>query len=283
MESTHRRTVLGLIIAFCLVPLALAQTHKEFRFTVGPKANVSVDSQAGAISVKPGSPNQVIVNAVLQSDKVEVDNSQKGNRVEIESHLLAGGNDRNGRVDYELTVPPDATVTVQSPTGPLTAERLQGDLSFEGAAAPIEVRSVSHGHVHIKTINGTISMNDVHSAHIEITSISGDVRLNQVSGPLVQVNSGSGRIYYDGDFGAGGDYTFVTNSGDIEALVPADASADFTARSMKGQVENDFPLQPKPHTRLTVETGRSFVGTVGKAASQVVLRSFSGKIRLKQR
>jgi hypothetical protein len=32
-----------------------------------------------------------------------------------------------------------------------------------------------------------------------------------------------------------------------------------------------------------VEAGRSFVGTAGEAASEVVLRSFSGRIRLKQR
>jgi hypothetical protein len=31
-----------------------------------------------------------------------------------------------------------------------------------------------------------------------------------------------------------------------------------------------------------VELGRSFFGSAGKAASEVVLRSFSGRIRLKQ-
>jgi hypothetical protein len=46
-------------------------------------------------------------------------------------------------------------------------------------------------------------------------------------------------------------------------------------------VQHDFPLQPK-HSRFP-ETGSSFVGTTGKAASEVVLRSFSGRIRLKQR
>jgi len=180
-------------------------------------------------------------------------------------------------------VPPDATVYVRSSTGPLTAEGLQGDLTLEGADASVDVRNVSNGHVHIKTIGGPIAVTNVHNGHVEIASLSGNVRLSSVTGPLVQVNSNSGKISYDGNFGSGGDYNFTTHTGDIEALVPADASADFSAHSMQGQVQNEFPLQPKSHNRFAAEAGRSFFGTVGKAASEVVMRSFSGKIRLKQR
>jgi hypothetical protein len=108
------------------------------------------------------------------------------------------------------------------------------------------------------------------------------MQMKSVTGPLVQANSGSGKISYDGDFGSSGDYKFTTHSGDIEALVPADVSADFRAHSMVGRVQHDFPLESK-HSRFPVELGRSFFGSAGKAASEVVLRSFSGKIRLKQR
>ena len=103
-----------------------------------------------------------------------------------------------------------------------------------------------------------------------------------MTGPLVQASTGSGKIFYDGDFGSGGSYQFTTHKGDIEALVPVDVSADFRAHSVLGRVHHDFPLQPK-HSRFPVEVGRSFVGTTGLAASEVVLRSFSGRIRLKQR
>jgi len=98
----------------------------------------------------------------------------------------------------------------------------------------------------------------------------------------VQVNSTSGRIRYDGDFGSGGQYSLTTHTGDIEASAPADASIDVTARSVKGKVENDFPLEPK-HTPFVVKAGSAFAGTIGKAASSVRLLSFSGKIHLKKR
>src|SRR5450759_4052099 len=197
--------------------------------------------------------------------------------------LQQGADQQTGRVDYELLIPPDATLNLRSSTGSLSAERLQGDLTLEGADAVVNIRSVNNGHVHVRTMGGPITLTDVRAGHVEIASISGDVHLKSVTGPLVQANSGSGKIFYYVDFGSGGNYKFTTHTGDIEALVPADVSADFSAHSVLGRVQNDFPLQPKQHSRLSVEAGRSFFGTVGKAASEVVLRSFSGKIRLKQR
>ncbi len=71
---------------------------------------------------------------MLASDKVEVDNSLVGNRVEIQSHLLPGADAQSGRVDYEILVPADASITLHSSTGPLRAEKLHGDVTLEGAA-----------------------------------------------------------------------------------------------------------------------------------------------------
>lgn len=282
MESIPHGKVVAVVLTACLVSLATAETKKEYRYTVGPNANVSVDNQYGAISVKPGSANEVVVLATLQSDKAEVDNQQSGNRIEIISHLFEGSDQQSGRIDYELLVPSDATLSLRSSTGPLSAERINGDLSLEGADAVVDIHDVSNGHVHVSTMRGSITLTNVRDGHVEIGSISGDVIMKSVTGPLVQANSGSGKIFYDGDFGSGGAYKFTTHTGDITAIVPATASADFSAHSMLGKVQNDFPLQPR-HSHLSFEEGRAFVGTVGKAASAVVLRSFSGRIHLKQR
>ena len=282
MVSLQQTAVVTVVLATCLASAALAETRKEYRFTVGPNANVSVDTQYGAISVRPGSSGQVVVMATLMSDKVEVDQQQTGNRIEIASHLLPGSSQDTGQVDYELLIPPDATLSLHSSTGPLSAEHLQGDLTLEGPDAMVNVRSCENGHVHVRTMRGPITLTDVRNGHVEIESISGDVRLKSVTGPLVQATSGSGKIFYDGDFGSSGDYKFTTHTGDIEALVPTDVSADFKAHSVLGRVQHDFPLQSL-HSRFPVEVGRSFFGTVGKAASEVVLRTFSGRIRLKQR
>jgi DUF4097 and DUF4098 domain-containing protein YvlB len=281
-RSTHA-TELTVIVLISLATLAVAETKKEYRFEVGPKAKVSIINQFGSVSVKPSTGNYVLVNATIYSDRVEVDHAQSGNRVDVQSHLLSGATPQNSRVDYEVQVPADASIDLESSTGPLYAEKLHGDVEAEGANAAIEVRDISGSHMHVKTMAGPITLTNIRDGHVEIDSVSGDVTLTSVTGPLVRVSSTSGRIQYDGDFGHAGEYRFNSHSGNIEATIPQDASVDVKAQSVHGQVQRDLQIQPKVHTAFLVKEGSSFAGTINKAASSVWLRTFSGKIHLKKR
>jgi len=279
-----RARVAKVAVVFLLVGAAFAadEIRNEYHFKVHRHASVSIINQYGPISVRPTLGNQVIVTVILHSDKVKVEQGQGGNRVSVVSHVLPGADAESGRADFEVLVPADANVTLHSTTGPLRAEKLHGDVILEGNTANVDVRDLSDGHVHVKTLNGPVTLTNVSDGHVEITSISGDVALKAVNGPLVHVNSTSGRILYDGDFGDGGEYSLMTHSGDIDATAPSYASIDVVASSQQGKVENDFPLQPA-HSSFAAKAGSAFAGTMGKAASSVKLLSFSGKIHLKKR
>jgi len=272
----------AVVLLLVVAAYAADGIRKEYHFKVHRRASVSIINPYGPISVKPGNGYQVVANAILHSDKVEIDQSQSGNRVSLVSHLLPGADADSGRVEYEVLVPADADVTLQSTNGPLRAERLHGDVILEGNTATVDVRDLRDGHVHVRTLNGPVTLTDVNDGHVEITSVSGDVALNSVSGPLVHVNSTSGKIFYNGDFGGGGEYSLMTHTGDIEATAPSYASIDVVASSAQGKVENDFSLQPS-HTSFAARAGSAFAGTIGKAASSVKLFSVSGKIHLKKR
>jgi DUF4097 and DUF4098 domain-containing protein YvlB len=280
-KRAAKLAVIGVIVAGTLV----AESKKQFHFTVGRKAGVSVTNPYGSITVRPSFNHTVVVNAILHSDKVEVDNSQTGNRVDIQSHLLAGSDSDSGRVDYEILVPPDASITLHSNTGSLYAEKLHGDVSLEGPGAAVDVRDISDAHVHVKTMDGSVNLNNIQNGHVEVDSVSGEITLKGVTGPLVQVVSTSGKINYIGDFGNGGEYRLTSHTGDIEATIPEWTSADVSARSVRGEVHDDIPLQPKFHTYFPIDKSRAFAGTVGRVAvsSTVVLRTFSGKIHLRKR
>jgi DUF4097 and DUF4098 domain-containing protein YvlB len=283
MQRSPHATELTVIVLISLATFVVAETKKEYRFEVGPKAKVSIINQFGGVSVKPSTGNYVLVNATIYSDKVEVDHAQSGSRVDVQSHLLSGATVDNSRVDYEVLVPADASVDMESSTGPLHAEKLHGDVEAEGANAAIDVRDITGSHVHVKTMAGPITLTNIRDGHVEIDSVSGDVTLNSVTGPLVRVSSTSGKIQYDGDFGYAGEYRFNSHSGNIDATIPEDASVDVKAQSVRGQVQSDLRLQPKVHTSFLVKEGSSFAGTINKAASSVWLRTFSGKIHLKKR
>ncbi len=293
MESTHRATqcltLQSLVLTATLLAasLAAAQTQLEKRFSCGPKPTVSVVNEYGPVAVHPGTGNQVVVRYILHSDKVEVDTNQggdqSGDRITIESHLLQGATVEASQVDYEILVPTAAVVIIHSNSGTLSAEHLTGDVSVEGAATPVDLRGISEGHIRVRTLSGNILLADIRQVHVVANTISGDITMRNVDGPLVEVSSNNGKIHYDGDFGGMGSYKLNSHSGDIDASIPATASVDVTATSVKGQVDNDFPLQPKAHSITIPEKGHSFVGVAGRAASSVFLHTFSGKIRLKQR
>jgi hypothetical protein len=73
---------------------------------------------------------------------------------------------------------------------------------------------------------------------------------------------------------------FINHSGEIHVTLPANASVDLNARSIKGSVENDFPFKKADHPPFPLAEGRSFAGRANTGASSVELRSFSGKIRV---
>ncbi|HZQ68690.1 MAG TPA: DUF4097 family beta strand repeat-containing protein [Terriglobales bacterium] len=275
-------TNLALVVLLVTASVAVAETRKEFRFPVSGKASVSITNVYGPISVKSAQGGQIFVIAILKSDKVEVDRSQSGDRIDLVSHLLPGADMQSGQVEYDVQVPIDTAVTLHTTTGSLTAEKLQGDLSVEGAAANVSLRDIANAHVHVKTLDGPITLANIVNGHVEVTSISGNVVMTAVNGKLVEVNSASGKIRYDGDFGYAGVYILSSHTGDIEATAPSYASFDVSARSEKGKVENDFTLEPK-HTSFVVKAGSAFAGTMNKAASSVKLFSMSGKIHLKKR
>jgi len=281
---TTGRCAAKLITVLSLAGIALAAgpVRKDLQFKVGKHPMISVSNQYGPITIKPGVAHQVAVTAILHSDKVEVDQTQSGNRIDLVSHVLPGADSNSGVIEYELLVPPDANVTVHSGNGSIHAEKLHGDIAMEGTNSAMEVVDCVDGHVHVRTLNGPVTLTNIRNGHVEVTSVGGDVALNGVNGPLVQVNSNSGKIDYNGDFGAAGQYEFTSHTGNIEALAPSYASIDVLARSETGPVQSDFSLEPR-HTPFAAKVGSAFSGTLGMAASSVRLFSFSGRIHLKKR
>lgn len=285
MVTRQRVGRVMVVLTACAAVFAADQARKEFKYSAGPKASVFIINQYGPITVKPSTANEVIVVATPHSDKVQVEGTQNGDRILVKSQLLQGATASTGRVDFEVEVPSDTSVTLHSVDGPVHAEQLEGDVTVEGDTAVVDLRDLAGGHVHVNTLNGPVTLTNINNGHVEITSVGGDINMNSVTGPFVEVTSAKGRINYSGDFGYTGNYKLTSHTGDIEAVVPAYASFDVNARSVRGDVVNDFPMTDhhQQDSPSAFQRGRSFVGSAGKAASSVIIRTFSGKIRLKKR
>ena len=270
------------VLAGCATLATAAENRKEFHYNLGPHPAVTVVNQFGGVTVLPSSDGQVGVTATLHSNKVEVDAEQRGARLELRTHFLQNATPADGRVDYELHIPANASLSVRSTSGPILIQGINSDMTLEGDAADITVRQASGGHIHVHTLSGPIQLEDVSHGDLEVVSVSGPVTLNNTDGRLVSVNTAAGKISYNGDFGDGGEYLLANHSGDIEVSLPASASVDITATSEKGAVSNDFPFRPQAHSPVPTTRGKSFTGTANTGSSSVRLRSFSGKIHVKK-
>ena len=270
------------VLAGCATLAAAAENRKEFHYLLGPHASVTVVNQFGSVSVSPSRDGHVGVIALLHSNKIEADATQRGSRLEVRTHFLQNATPDEGKVDYQLLIPADASLNVRCTSGPISVQGLNSDLTLEGDAANIVVRQARGGHIHVHTLSGSVRLPDVAHGDVEIVSVSGPVILENTDGRLVSVSTTDGTITYNGDFGDGGEYSLTNHSGDINVSLPATASVDITATSTRGAVTNDFPFHPAPHGPVPVAQGKSFAGTANAGSSSVRLLSFSGKIHVKK-
>lgn len=266
-----------LVVVFPILSLlAASQEKKEFRYTVGPKAMVSITNNYGSITVKPSGNNQVVATTVSCSDAVTFENDQRGNRIELRASSRRQG---SNLADYAVMVPAEAFVIMRSSDGKLQVQGLRGDVILEGVTGAVEATDISNAHLHVKTLSGQVSVTDTRDSHVDIHSLSGNVDIHNVSGLSLEVNSGSGRITYVGDPGPAGTYLLRSHSGDFEVSIPAAASVVINSHSLKGESD-----QAIPSTDSVPATGqRSLLLKPGiVSTSRFVLRSFRGRIHVKR-
>jgi DUF4097 and DUF4098 domain-containing protein YvlB len=273
----HPRALAVLLAVFPLLPVvAFAQEKKEFRYTVGPQAVISITNYYGPITVKPSGDGQVVVTTVSYSEAVSFESEQHGNRIDLHSLSSRQG---NGLVDYTVLVPGDALVSLRSSNGTLHAQGLRGDVILQAETATVEVSDISDAHLHVNTVTGPIHLTDIRNSHLDIHSMSGDVKLRNVTGSSVVVNSGHGRINYDGDPGSAGEYRLTSHSGDLEISIPNSSPVEIRSHSMNGESDENVP---KRAGASAMSSGNPFLKPGITGASHFVLRSFKGKIHIKR-
>ena len=263
-----------------------ADSTKQAKLTIAPGGVVNISNNAGSVTLHQGNGHQVLATTTTHSDKVEVDanGTPDGKRVDIRAHALPQQKPTSdeAKVDCDITVPAGVSVTITTGTASITVDSVNADLSLSSDTGALTVRNASNTHINIRTVSGPVAVSNVTGAYLDVTSAGGAVHLTNVTGPRVQVGTTSANISYQGDFAGGGSYALTTHNGGIEVTLPEAASVDLTARSINGSVENDFPLQNKPHMTFSPTQGRSFSGTSNSGSSSVELESFSGKIRVKK-
>jgi Putative adhesin len=314
--------ILGLI-CFQAAPASAARSEGSFQRALQVTGPVHLDlsTGSGSVEVRTGSVNQVQVTGHIRASEWFAGNvEEKIKQLEANPPIQQSGNDiRIGHIDdpelrhnisisYEVIVPAETDLRVQSGSGDQKVDGIRGPLEVSSGSGGLKISSIGdrvhaetgsgdididrvNGNVHAKTGSGTIEANDIAGA-FEADTGSGHITLQQTAPGSVRVDTGSGGMELRGvrgsleaKAGSGtiqaegsptGAWTVHTGSGEVKLKLPSDAAFDLDAHTSSGSISIDQPLM------VQGSVGRKEVrGRVGGGGVPVEVETGSGDIQIR--
>lgn len=281
-ENGAALLMLGSGLLLASAPAAFAH-HLEKQFTVEPHPLITLHNPSGTVIISSWSKPTVTVVADHNSEKVEVDAQQVGNRIDVVTHVLAENVSPDDlRANYVITVPEDSELEVHSDSGSISISRILGDTRVETIGAGIDAEDVG-GYLVVRTVGGAFQCMRC-SGRIEVHSISGDLRLVDDHSSSIFAQTSTGSILLDGDFLPNGVYQLKNYSGPINVRFSGGDSFDVNATSLYGKVDNQARLVPPSHpNQRPPRFAKSLFGSLNQGRAKLELSSFNGTINIHKR
>ena len=243
-------------------------------------------------------PNESEARAILSELVIQVD--ERSGRVDVRTDYPRRRN-WSGGVDYTVTVPRDASVTlrsvsgdvrVMSVNGELRAETVSGDITASGTrklrmaktvSGDLEISDAEADELSASSVSGDVVVNKLKASGFDAQTVSSDVRLTGVEVDHASFRSVSGDIEYAGRLLRNGRYQFQSHSGDVRVTPEDGRGFAVEASTFSGDVRSDYALtlQTGPGNALLPSgRNRSVRGSFGDASATLTIQSFSGDIVL---
>lgn len=266
-----------------LVAAAPQQTDTIIPVAAGTR--LELDNPGGEIIIRAWDKNSVQIKA-RHSSRTFVTIRSTGSVLKVSADARRGP---ANIVDYDISAPAwmalsldgmYSDMTIEGTQAEVKAETLNGNIVVKGGAGTLNLHSVQ-GTISVQGSKGRLELNSV-SEGITVVDAEGDITAETISGNIdmrrvrsksVEAGTLSGEILYDGTFQEGGQYSFVSHSGDIMMGVPEGASATFNIATLDGEVETKFAV-----TGLEHPTKRRTTFRIGSGSAKVDVESFNGNV-----
>jgi len=314
-------TIAALVCLSALPAAAAAEGSFQRALQVTGPVHLELTTGSGDVEVRTGNSSQVQVTGHIRaSEWFGANVEEKIKRLEANPPIQQSGNDiRIGHIDdpelrhnisisYEVVVPVETDLRMQSGSGDQRVEGIRGPLEVSSGSGALKISSIGErvhaetgsgdidingvkGNVHAKTGSGSIDASDIAGA-FEANSGSGRITLQQTAPGSVRVDTGSGGMELRGvegsleaKAGSGtiqaegsptGAWTVHTGSGEVNLKLPSNAAFDLDAHTSSGSISID-----QPHT-VQGSIGRKEVrGRVGGGGVPVEVETGSGDIQIR--
>jgi DUF4097 and DUF4098 domain-containing protein YvlB len=181
------------------IPATAGPNHLEKHFKVDSHPVITIHNPNGTITIKAWSRPEVRLVSDCQSDKVAVEASQTGNRVDLMVHPISDQiSPKELDADFDIFVPEDAELQIHNDSGSVTVTDVMGDMAVDTVAAGVDLEDAA-GYLTVRTVEGPVQCKHC-AGRLEITSISGNVRLVDLRSYNVHAQTTAGDIFFDGEF-----------------------------------------------------------------------------------
>ena len=235
-RQKHELYFSALMGMFCLIlfcsSVTMAATAEETikkNIAFEPGGYLSLSNMNGTVDIYAWDKNEIEIIAhkkVTTSGPeepeellkaLEVDIQEENGKVIIETHYPRGrsggsffnwlfkGNKHSMSVEYEIKVPRQIDLNIQTTNGGVNVEEIEGRVRIESTNGKIVVRSLD-GVARCKTTNGSIK--------VDFNTLLNDEVLS-----------------------------FKTTNGSIKLYLPSDFSAEVDLKTTNGRINSDFPLE----------------------------------------
>jgi DUF4097 and DUF4098 domain-containing protein YvlB len=299
--------------ALALALPALAEMRIEKTLTLAPGGEFRLDTDMGKVTLVGSS--QSDVHVVVTSRRKDLDELMTFRWDEspglvsimaVKRHKFDLFSNSGDRVQYEIRVPSQTRVSVETSGGGITISAIQGTVDADTSGGGIGISDVvgdvqadtSGGGISLRNIKGRVAA-DTSGGGVEAIEIDGSIRaessggsieLERVTGNIEADTSGGGiRIVEAGGYvkadtsGGGIEASFTrgnsaggslsTSGGGIEVTV--DPGADLSIEASGNAVRTDLPLA----VRGEISRG-SLSGTLGKGGNTLRLHTSGGAVRI---
>jgi hypothetical protein len=221
-------------------------------FNVSQNANVVVQNNIGNITIHKGSGNQIEVNATVRDDFLGHKPAVRSEASDSNNISITTEVDRSGLsffnlsgVDLDITVPDSMKLNLQTDSGNINVEDIQGQLIAEADSGNVSVSNANlSGEGHIQT--------------------------------------DAGNINFDGELADNAKYTMTTNAGNVHAKFTPDENVQIDARTDAGNIDSDFPEVSGSGNGPVEKEAHGTIGN-GQNSADVTLQTDAGNINIDQR
>lgn len=285
-------------------------------YKVGPDGSLEVHNMSGDVHVRVGGGNEIRVEAMKRVrhrdsedakallNRLFLDINQVGNRVEIKAMYPRGR--MSGSVDFMITVPASATVSIKTMSGDVQIAGVRGEVRAETVSGDVVVSGTPNVAL-AKTVSGTVTAKGISSTAgltlasisgnivtegmkvraLDVSTVSGDLLLNGLQVERLDAKAVSGNIEFAAPLTRGGRYGLQAHSGDVRIAVLNGAGFELDATTFSGSVRSDFPVTLRSDaggdSRGRGRDSRTIRGTFGDGGAILSVRSFSGSVVIAKR